>query len=419
VQAGQPTSVSSAPGEGGTESRPQRERTETASELRTAGARDQCGTRLCQPAVRQAGTVSDVARPDTPPPGRLKSGPLPLSACVPWSEAINAALYGHGGFFHRPEGPAGHFRTSVHVSQLFASSVLSLLEAVDAAIGRPERIDLVDMGAGRGELLVDVLGLVHGRSLEPRLHLHAVELAHRPADLPASIAWSTELPERITGLVIANEWLDNVPIDVASASPEGPVRVLVDPADGSEVPGGPIGLQDARWLAQWWPLGPTGRSPGDRAEIGSARDDAWSTVVEALDRGVAVAVDYGHVRGERESGQFAAGTLSGYRGGQLVAAIPDGTCDLTAHVAIDACAAAGQIAGAQGTRVIRQREALQALGLSAVLPPVEQARSEPAAYIAALRHANEAAELLDADGLGSFWWLVQSVGIDIPALLAR
>ncbi|MEU1025014.1 hypothetical protein ABZ366_23525, partial [Streptomyces sp. NPDC005904] len=31
-----------------------------------------------------------------------------------WREAAETALYGPEGFYRRPEGPAGHFRTSVH-----------------------------------------------------------------------------------------------------------------------------------------------------------------------------------------------------------------------------------------------------------------------------------------------------------------
>lgn len=33
-----------------------------------------------------------------------------------WRETAEAALYGADGFYLRPEGPAGHFRTSVHAS---------------------------------------------------------------------------------------------------------------------------------------------------------------------------------------------------------------------------------------------------------------------------------------------------------------
>ena len=58
----------------------------------------------------------------------------------------------------RPRGtPAAHFRTSVHVSPRYAGAVLALLRHTDAALGHPDRIDLVDIGAGQGELLGQVL----------------------------------------------------------------------------------------------------------------------------------------------------------------------------------------------------------------------------------------------------------------------
>ncbi|MBI0380394.1 hypothetical protein JBE27_30050, partial [Streptomyces albiflaviniger] len=44
-----------------------------------------------------------------------------------WRTAAERALYGAGGFFRRPEGPGGHFRTSVHASPLFARAVAELL----------------------------------------------------------------------------------------------------------------------------------------------------------------------------------------------------------------------------------------------------------------------------------------------------
>ena len=72
------------------------------------------------------------------------------------------ALYGTGGFFTRAaEGPADHFRTSVHASPLFASALLRLIRRVDSALGRPDRLDVVDVGAGRGELLAALRALVN------------------------------------------------------------------------------------------------------------------------------------------------------------------------------------------------------------------------------------------------------------------
>ncbi|NEC71919.1 hypothetical protein G3I25_10015, partial [Streptomyces rochei] len=75
-----------------------------------------------------------------------------------WREATEEALYGPSGFYRaRPEGPAGHFRTSVHASPLFAGAVARLLCRLDEALGRPASLAFVDMAAGRGELVTGVL----------------------------------------------------------------------------------------------------------------------------------------------------------------------------------------------------------------------------------------------------------------------
>jgi len=322
-----------------------------------------------------------------------------VSGPVVWSEATRSALYGHGGFYHRPQGPAGHFRTSVHASPLFASAVAALLARLDDAMGHPDRLDLVDVGAGRGELLGQVLdGLRGGGSLAARVRLAGVDLAQRPPDLDQTVGWSADLPEHVVGLVVANEWLDNVPVDVVEAGPDGPRRVMVDPASGEESPGGPIGLRDAAWLSQWWPL--DGVPLGWRAEVGFPRDLAWAAAVRCLDRGVALAVDYGHLLADRATGGYAGGTMAGYRDGRRVRPVPDGSCDITAHVAVDSCAAAGVSAGADSTVMLTQREAL-----AQVQAPV------PAGARDQLLHRSQLSELVDPDGLGSFTWLVQSVGL--------
>ncbi|MGC4762730.1 hypothetical protein ACLQ20_07730, partial [Micromonospora sp. DT46] len=70
-----------------------------------------------------------------------------------WRDAMERSLYGPGGFFVSGSGPAGHFRTSVHASPAFADALLRLVQQVDAALGHPADLRVVDVGAGRGELL--------------------------------------------------------------------------------------------------------------------------------------------------------------------------------------------------------------------------------------------------------------------------
>jgi SAM-dependent MidA family methyltransferase len=327
-----------------------------------------------------------------------------------WRAAMTAALYGADGFFVAGDaGPAAHFRTSVHASPLFAGAMLRLIEGIDVVLGHPDPFDVVDVGAGRGELLTALhallgrpaAGPVPSRALAERVRWAGVERAPRPAGLPAEISWLRTVPDGIIGLLVATEWLDNVPLDLAEVDEAGRIRqVLVDPETGAESLGAPVDAADAFWLARWWPLD----EPGRRAEIGCSRDVAWADAVARVRRGCALAVDYGHVRG----GRPALGTLTGYRDGRQVSPVPDGTCDVTAHVAIDSAAAG---AGAP-YQIMSQREGLRALGVDGGRPPLALARTDPAGYLRALSAAGAAAELTDPAGLGGHWWLLHEIGID-------
>ncbi|MEV4259732.1 hypothetical protein AB0J52_41780, partial [Spirillospora sp. NPDC049652] len=60
-----------------------------------------------------------------------------------WRPAMELALYGEDGFYRRGERPAEHFRTSVSASSRFTAALARLLGEVDAALGRPDRLDVV------------------------------------------------------------------------------------------------------------------------------------------------------------------------------------------------------------------------------------------------------------------------------------
>lgn len=313
-----------------------------------------------------------------------------------WRQATEDALYGPGGFYRRPEGPAGHFRTSVHVSPLFAGAVARLLRRVDEALGHPPELAFVDMGAGRGELVTGVLAALP-EEVAARTRACGVDIAGRPEGLDPRIEWARTPPEGARGLLFANEWLDNVPVDVVETDADGVPRLVLVRDDGTERLGDPVTGADAQWLERWWPLG--GRQ-GARAEIGLPRDTAWASAVRGLARGLAVAVDYAHFRETRPP----FGTLTGFREGRETAPVPDGSRDLTAHVALDACAR-------PGARLLTQRAALRALGVTGERPPLAQASTDPAGYVRALSSAGAAGELTALGGLGDFGWLMQPVGV--------
>ena len=332
-------------------------------------------------------STTSLGMPAMPPP----------TTAPAWKNAWDAALYGPEGFFRR-QSPAAHFRTSVHASPLFAKALVSLVH-------RAGLDTVVDIGAGRGELLAQI------HRLDSSLTLLGVEVAARPDDLPAAVDWTSALPESVDGLVVANEWLDNIPCHIVEADPSGTVRVVhVDPVTGQESLGAAVSDSSvppalAAWCSTWWPL--SSDEPGARAEVGTTRETAWADVVGRVHRGIAIAVDYGHLRDDRP----AFGSLRSYLHGSEVDVLPDGSRDVTAHVAVDALAAR------VGASIVTQRDALRALGVSGSRPDLERANSDPAGYLRDLVGSGEAAELTAQHGLGGFYWVVSATpGIDAGPL---
>ncbi len=311
----------------------------------------------------------------------------------PWQEAWAEALYGSAGFYRREE-PGDHFRTSAHASGLLGRAFARLVADLDGRLGRPDRLDVVDLGAGRGELL-GALAAALPPALRARVALTAVEVAEPPEALPPDVTWTDRVPDDVRGLLVAHEWLDTVPCPVVQVDRSGRARLVeVDPSTGRERLGRPPDAADRRWLRRWWPVA----EPGERAEVGRPRDEAWAGAVSGLRQGVAVAVDYAHLREQRAAGAYAAGTVASYRRGRAAPPVPDGRSDVTAHVALDSCAAAGEQHGATRSVLLTQREALRRLGIDGTRPPADQADADPRAYLRALREAAQAGELLDPAG---------------------
>jgi SAM-dependent MidA family methyltransferase len=319
---------------------------------------------------------------------------------IPWRTAWQDALYGPRGFYRRDEGPAGHFATSAQ------GPLGAVLAEIVARLAEREGLShVVDLGCGRGELLT------HLRSARPGLALTGVDVVERPPGIAEDTGWvvspgGADLPDEMRGvlaergpcLVVAHEWLDVVPCTIATLVASGELaEVLVDPATGDEAPGGSLHPDELAWCSRYWPAG--GLVPGDRVEVGLARDLAWTGVLRALadaGGGVALAVDYGHRSGSRP----AHGTLVGYRNGRLVEPVPDGSCDLTAHVALDSL---------DHDTVSTQRAALREADLGSGAPARDLARSDPAGYVRALAHRGALAALADPAGPGGFGWVRRRV----------
>ena len=312
----------------------------------------------------------------------------------PWTRAWQDALYGPGGFYRR-SSPAEHFATAAHgipgAGALLATAVLSLAR-------QHHLTHIVDVGAGRGELLREIA------RQDQDLALTSTDVVPRPADLPHSIAWvqspggallADSLSQLDQVLVIAHEWLDVVPCAIAEH--DGRTWRLVEVSEaGEERLAGELDDVSMAWCQEYSFTDP---ERGDRLEIGASRDAAYAQLCSRVREGLVVAVDYGYRAGQ----QPRHGTLTAYRDGVQCPPVPDGSCDLTAHVCIDSLGA---------DSAVSQRRMLDRIGPGVQQPRLTLASSDPPAYLRAVATRSAWSALRAPGGLGDFWWVMRTVDDD-------
>ncbi|WP_298890971.1 SAM-dependent methyltransferase [uncultured Serinicoccus sp.] len=339
------------------------------------------------------------------------SAPAPPHGTTGWEPAWQQALYGPGGFY-RASAPSAHFATS---AQGIPGGGELLAAAVVALARRHGCRRVVDLGCGRGELLTQL------RRLDPSLHLTGVDVVARPTGLdvdawlvsPGGAALPDELRDLPQTLVLAHEWLDVVPCPVVARDATGVWRSLAVAPDGTEHLGPVLRGDDLAWVRRWLD---DDDGSDRRGEVGRPREAALADLVGRVRSGLVVMVDYGHTAEDRPP----HGTLTGFRGGREVPPVPDGSCDLTAHVAVDALLAHLRIGRAGGEpdtgraggrpRLARQRDLLRdLLGDPGTKVPHALSRTDPPAYLAGLAR-RAALTTLTGAALGDFWWLLVPVG---------
>lgn len=314
-----------------------------------------------------------------------------LAYARPWLDAWVDAAYGTDGFWTRQQ-PGAHFRTGAGTGPSIAATVAGLADRI------PGLQAVVDVGTGDGALLTR-LGAVR-----PDLVLVGVDRRPRPPGLAPAVGWCQDHWDVRAGrwehgpqtwlsgtpgpaLLMAHEWLDDLPAQVVVRSGGTWAAVEVD-GHGREQVAAPITGSAAAWSARWWP---TGR----RAELGLTRDRAWASLVAAAvpTGGSALAVDYGHLFSDRP----LDGTLAAYAKGRRHPPRPDPRLNLTAHVAVDALAAAGEEAGA-ATHLLQRQTAV----LDALVPA--EAHPDP---LRDLERRSQRTALTATPGWGDLWWLLQ------------
>ncbi|HMC08485.1 MAG TPA: SAM-dependent methyltransferase [Actinomycetota bacterium] len=297
-----------------------------------------------------------------------------LAGPVTFAQYMRLALYHpeHGYYATRAPGAgrAGSgFHTSPSLGPWFGRLFARAAEGMREALGRPDELTVVEVGAGRGDLAAATL---ETPSLEGRLRWVIVEpfdaiegmQRERLGPLGDAVTWCHELDEvpPVSGCVLANEVLDNLPVHLLERAGDEAVEIYVAKEDGrlKQAPG-PLsdpGL-GARAAAALPHL-----EPGDRFEVSLAADAWVRRAASALERGWLLVVDYGDEEPDLWL-RRPAGSLVTYRDEGLgVDPLADpGEADITAHVDFSALARAAREAGLEARPLVTQRDWLRSLGI--------------------------------------------------------
>mgnify|MGYP006285579797 CR=1 FL=1 len=287
----------------------------------------------------------------------------PMSVAEYMAEAL---LHPEHGYYatRDPLGRAGDFTTAPEITQMFGELVGLALAQAWLEGGAPAPVTLAELGPGRGTLMADALraaARVPGFRDAARLHLVERSAPLRAAQAewlggpdPVWLDAAEDLPEDAPLFVVANEFLDALPIRQFRRDPGGWREVMVTAQDGRLAfalgPPAPLAALDHR-------LGDT--APGEVVEI----CPALSAQIDALARriarhgGLALIVDYG---GWRSRGDTLQAVRAHARADPLE---EPGAADLTAHVDFEAVAAAARAAGAEAWGPEPQGAWLMRLGL--------------------------------------------------------
>jgi len=341
------------------------------------------------------------------------AGPMPVAAFM--GHCLGHPQYGYY-ITHDPFGSRGDFTTAPEISQMYGELIGLWCAAVWQQIGSPDKVQLIELGPGRGTMMVDMLRAANvmpgfRRAIEVHLVESSPALAARQKqalgnqDVP--VAWHESLAEAPGGptIIVANEFFDALPVNQAVKQTDGWHERLV----GIDVEGRfafSLAPEPLKFFEQTLP--PQVRM----AEAGSIYE--WRADTAALEvgrrvvrgGGAALIVDYGYP--ESMTGDTFQALRDKRKADPLVA---PGLADLTAHVDFQALAGAAEGIGARVHGPLDQATFLRRLGieqragnLKKVAPP-----DKAAAVDVALSR-------LTAGGPTGMGNLFKAIGLSPPAM---
>jgi NADH dehydrogenase [ubiquinone] 1 alpha subcomplex assembly factor 7 len=326
-------------------------------------------------------------------------GPIPVSL---YMAQANAAYYAA----RDPFGAAGDFITAPEISQMFGEMIGVWLADVWSRAGSPERVLYVEPGPGRGTLAKDALRVAARFGLVPEVHFVETSPVLRAAQKPAfpQAHWHDDLstlPDDAPMLLVANEFLDALPLRQMVKTPQGWRERMV-------------GLDGERFV----PV--AGSLPMDAAIPESWREAEMGAIVESspaaanvmreigarlsVQGGAALVIDYGHAQGQLGS------SLQALRAHAHVDPFTDpGLADLTWLVDFASAAHMAQSEGARASVLAEQGAWLMAMGMGTRAAALTRSAPDQAQAIAQAFH-----RLVAPEQMGRLFKVLGLSGKDWP-----
>ena len=318
-------------------------------------------------------------------------------------------------------GASGDFTTAPEMTPLFGAAVAR----VAAAIIAQSAPDIIEFGAGTGRLARDVLAALARQGVAVNSYT-IIELSgelrarqqENLADLP-QVRWLDAMPDTFSGVVLANEVLDAMPVELVIRTGDGWRRQMVTVEDGAfAFVQAPLGADLAQQLARQVPDHEqmiegyvTELHPVGAGFMGSL------AAMFAGGRGAAILVDYGFPAHEYYLDQRIGGTLMCHYRHH---AHPDpfylpGLQDITAHVDFTAMALAAQDAGLPVLAYMSQAAFLLGAGIGELL-----LENDPEDAKHFLPHSRAVQKLVSPAEMGElFKVLVVGRDVELPAAIVH
>lgn len=313
---------------------------------------------------------------------------------IPFSRFMALALYAPGlGYYAsgrtivgRMPASGSDFVTAPELSPLFGRALArQLAQALDASGGD----EVWEFGAGSGALAAELLAALGERVRRYSIVELSAPLRERQREATQAfgdrVRWLDALPESMTGVVIANEVLDAMPVDLLHF-------------DGTAWRARGVARGEGASFA-WADRPTTARPPvdvafpaGSTTELHPQAQAFVATLADRLELGAVFLVDYGFPEDEYYHAQRSGGTLMCHRAHRAdTDPLADvGLKDITTHLDFSALAVAGQDAGLDVVGYTSQARFLLNCGLGELIADVGPvARSDALKLV----HEHEMGEL--------------------------